>query len=113
MPDALDCGIAEVDFWEMTLGEIDRAIESYNRCFKREQQDKAAGDYILAQLIIAGISRILDSSAKFPEIYEAYPQLFNNEQTEEIKQKQRTQESVARFMQFAAMHNLKKNQGGG
>jgi hypothetical protein len=43
---ALDCGITEEYFWNMTIAEINRRIESYNRIKKQEAKEKAAFDYI-------------------------------------------------------------------
>ena len=37
---ALDCGITEFDFWNMTFAEINRAIESHNRLRKEDQKSK-------------------------------------------------------------------------
>lgn len=48
---ALDEGIKEQEFWNMTLAEVIRAVESNRRVYKQKAQEKASYDYILADLI--------------------------------------------------------------
>lgn len=106
---ALDCGLSEMNFWDMTPGEVIRAIESKNRVIKLEAQEKANYDYIQANLIVKGISIVLGEKSAFPTIQEAYPKLFDEliKQQEEKIQEQKTELSVLRFMQFAQSYNDK------
>lgn len=109
---ALDYGISECEYWNMTLAELTRAIESKKRIQKREAQEKASYDYILADLIGRSISRIYSSGNKMPPIAEAYPSLL---EAEEIQQKiadKKAELSVIRFKQFAQSHNNKYKGGG-
>lgn len=87
----------------MTLAEIVRAMESYDRKKKQELQFKAQFDYTLADLIGISVARMFDNNAKMPSIHQVYPSLFGKTQ-EEIEQ---TQEeiNVARFMAYASQHN--------
>ena len=102
---ALDFGITEFEFWEMTLAELERAIESKRRVKKIEAQEKASFDYILADLIGRSVGRIYSSATKIPEISEVYPSLFDSKVFEEKKQEQKAELSVLRFKQFANSHN--------
>lgn len=104
---ALDYGIAEWDFWEMTIAELDRAIASKRRMEKLRAQEKASFDYILADLIGRSISRIHSSSNKMPEISEAYPSLFVASELQEKQQEKKAELSALRFKQFAASYNKK------
>ena len=113
LSDALDYGIAEQDFWQMTIGELDRAIASKQRVRKIEEQEKASHNYILADLIGRSISRLYSSSGKMPAIYEAYPSLFNSEEVQQQQAEQKAQLSVLRFQQFAQFHNSKIKKDGG
>ena len=91
----------------MTPGEVYRAIESKNRLVKIEAQERASYDYIQAQLIIKGISIVLGDKTTFPNIYEAYPTVFDNliqEQEEKLQQK-KNELSALRFKQFAQSYN--------
>ena len=93
----------------MTLGELDRAIKSKIRVKKRQDQEKAAFDYILADLIGRSIARIYSSSAKLPEITEVYTTLFDSQELQEKKQEQLEELSALRFKQFAQAYNKKFN----
>lgn len=104
---ALDSGISEWDFWDMTLAELERLIESKARVKKREEQERASFDYILADLIGRSISRIYSSSAKMPEMNEVYPSLFDSQEIQEKKQDKQDELSALRFKQFAQAYNKK------
>jgi hypothetical protein len=107
LENALDAGISEADFWNMTLGEVIRAIESRNRIIKIEAKERAAFDYTLADLIGKSVSRIHSSANKMPEISEVYPSLFNNAEIQEQRQAKRDELSALRFKQFAKSYNKK------
>ena len=89
----------------MTIAELDRLIESKKRIQKREQQDKASFDYILADLIGRSMARLYSSSARMPEISAAYPTLFDSEEIQEKKQEKKDELSALRFKQFAQAYN--------
>ena len=105
LENALDIGIKEQDFWFMTCGEVARAIESHNRCYKAESREKACYDYVLADLIGRSIARLHSSSAKMPELYECYPSLFDSREIQEQKAEKQAELSAIRFRQFANSHN--------
>lgn len=103
----MDLGIAERDFWEMTIGEVIRAAESKTRVMKRENENRASYDYILADLIGRSVSRIYSSSSKMPTLSEAYPYLFTKEEEIEMVQEKKAELSALRFKQFANSYNTK------
>lgn len=72
-------------------------------------KQKASMDYILGDLIGRSIARIHSSSATYPSIGEAYPNLFNEEI--EAVQKKKEEESVIRFKQFAISFNKRFKKG--
>lgn len=106
---ALDSGISEMEFWDMTLAELERALRSKQRVEKRRQQEQASFHYILADLIGRSVARVYSSSNKMPEISEAYPTLFDSEDIQEKKQEERNKLSALRFKQFAQAYNKKIN----
>ena len=108
---ALDSGISEFDFWNMTFAEVSRAIQSHNRMHIAEEKRKASYDYILADLIGRSVSRIYNSANKMPALYKAYPSLFDKEVEEEKMRKQREELSMARFYQFAQLTNKRFKEG--
>ena len=105
---ALDCGITEKDYWEMTLAEVIRAIDSYRRRYNQRERQQAAFDYILADAIGKSVSRVYSSSNKMPELYELYPSLFESEEIKAQQQAKRDELSVLRFKQFAQAHNIRR-----
>lgn len=91
----------------MTIGELERAFASKVRMEKERAQQQAVSDYTLADLIGKSISRLYSSSAHMPEIYEAYPHLFNSEEIEEKRQERKDELSALRFKLFADAYSNK------
>ena len=104
---ALDCDIKEKEFWDMTITELQRAIDSYRRKQKAQAQEKAYFDYTLADLIGQSVARLHSSANKMPPIYNVYTTLFEAEQLEIAAQKKRDEVFAARIKQFATRHNQK------
>ena len=104
---ALDYDIKEERFWNMTIAELIRELESKKRQQLERAKERASFDYILADLIGRSIARIHSSSNKLPTIAEAYPSLFASEEIEEQQQKKKDELSALRFKQFAASFNSK------
>jgi hypothetical protein len=106
---ALDSGITEESFWDMTFAEIERAVNSKIRVRKKEAQEKATYDYILAQLIAKGVSKVLGDKSNYPTIEEAYPGVFDDvvEQQKAKVAEQKANLSALRFKQFAQSYNSK------
>ena len=111
LENALDFGISEFDFWNMTIAEINRLTESKIRQQQREAKEKASYDYILASLIGRAFAICMSKDASFPEIYEAYPSIFQEEGKERIAQKEKEKQellselSALRFRQFTQSYN--------
>lgn len=91
----------------MTFGELGRFFESQARIQKRQAQEKASFDFLLADLIGKSVARIYSSSNHMPEISEVYPTLFDSKEIEEKKQAKKAELSALRFKQFANFHNSK------
>lgn len=108
---ALEYGIKEQEFWDMTFAEVEREIAAKRKVQKIQAQERASFDYILADLIGRSVSRIYSSSAKMPELNEAYPSLFDVKQIAEKKQEKANELSALRFKQFADSYN-KRFKGG-
>jgi hypothetical protein len=108
---ALDFGILEADFWQMTFAELERYFSSRQRVIAIEEQKRASFDYILADLIGRSVSRLYSSANKMPPIQEAYPSLFDSDEVAEKVQQRKNELSVLRFKHFAQSHN-KKIKGG-
>lgn len=108
----MDIGIREIDFWDMTIAEVARATDCWQRRQQRELQEKARFTHILADLIGHSVSRIYSQNAKMPTLQEAFPYIFEETEAEKEKQNDAIMElSALRFLQFAQAHN-KKERGG-
>lgn len=105
LDNALDYGISEHDFWNMTLAELDRLFRSKRRIEKQKLQEKAFFDYQLANMI--GICVMHDEKTKIPEIEEVYPTLFDAKKIQEERKLRKQQEAAMRFKQFASSFNQK------
>ena len=109
---ALDYGITEDTYWDMTLAEAIRAIKSKKRVEKARAMEKASFDYIQAELIGRSIARLYSSSVRMPQIQEVYPSLFDNEEIEKQRQQKKMELSVLRFKTFAQTYNKKYEEVG-
>ena len=94
----------------MTLGELNRALQSKERSKRRQLQERATFDYIHAELIGRSMARLYSSSVTMPEMQEVYSTLFTKEEIEkakEMRQEQMQELSAIRFRLFADSHNQK------
>lgn len=89
----------------MTLGELIRAVESFNRREQLRTKERAAFDYRLAELIGASVSRLF--KGKYPEIYDAYPGIFEREPLRQ----QDWRIAKERLLQYTQQHNRKRKEG--
>ena len=108
---ALDMGITEREYWEMTIAELSRAMRSKNRIKKQQAQEQATFDYILADLIGRSVGRIYSSATTIPDISAIYPSLFDDKEIEEKKAAKKAELSALRFKQFADSFNKKMREG--
>ena len=104
---ALDYGMSEGTFWNSTIAELVRAIESKKRQQRTEAQQQAVFDYILAETVGRSVARIHSSSNRMPQLYEVYPSLFDSEEAEQQRQAKKDELSALRFKQFAMSFNSK------
>lgn len=109
---ALDWGITEFTFWEMTIEEVRRAVDSKRRVKKYEDREKAYFDYTQALLITKGMAKAMGGSkADYPTLEDAYPEIFKEDTTEyQAKvEEQKIILSALRFKQFTQSFNKKFN----
>lgn len=102
---AINLGLEEEKFWEMTVAEIERYMEGATWRYKM----KAQFDYILADLTGISIARVVSKGATMPTIEEVYPTLFEAELKKKREEEIRITNSTNRFMEFALKHNAKIN----
>ena len=103
----LEAGITEEFFWKSTYGEMLRYMKAYSNILLRERQDKASFDYQLSNLIGISVSRLFSSDSKFPEIYDAYPTIFEPPSEEELAMAE-AMKMKARMIEYTEHHNAKQ-----
>ena len=103
----LEAGITEEFFWKSTYGEMLRYMKAYSNILLRERQDKASFDYQLSNLIGISVSRLFSSDSKFPEIYDAYPSIFEPPSEEELAMAE-AMKMKARMIEYTEHHNAKQ-----
>ena len=99
-------GLNESDYWNMTIAEIQRWIEGATWRYK----SKAQFDYVLADLIGISTARVISKEAKYPDIEDVYPSLFEREEKPIVKDDTMTI-SQNRFLAFAQAHNARIQKG--
>lgn len=106
---ALDLGISEESYWNMTIAELERAVKSKRRVIKQQAEDeaktRASFDYILADMVGRSVARIYSNSVTIPPIAQVYPTLFDSEEMEELRAQKQDELSALRFRQFAQSFN--------
>ena len=100
----------------MTIAELNRYIQSYQRREKQKAQERAAFDYIQATFTAKCIGCLFSDNGTIPTLEEVYSVLFEEkaQETVEEKRKLKNELSALRFKEFANYHNKRiKNVGGG
>lgn len=103
-------GLTEYDFWNMTLAEFDRFVESKRRLKEQELQEKAYFDWTLGDLIGRSFARVYSAKATYPAIYEAYPAIYKKEVVEAKQMEERTKLSALRLQEFAEAFKKRKEE---
>jgi hypothetical protein len=91
----------------MTIAELNRYTKSWQRREKQRAQEIAVHNYILAGLIGRNMAGLFSQEVEMPKLEEVYSSLFEDK-AEDTKRKQEelaTELAVARFKQFANLHN--------
>lgn len=106
---AINCGLAESDFWDMTKAEIERYMEGAAWRIKM----RAQFDYKLADLLSFSVARVISENVHFPTLQEAYPDMFDEDtkQQEEKIKEAKMESSINNFLAFAQKHNAKISKG--
>lgn len=105
---AINLGLPEREFWEMTVAEIQRFMKGAEWQFKT----KAQFDYMLGNLIGISVARVISKDATYPPIEEVYPTLFEKPSQEDIQraeEEKKVTNSTNRFLEFAMKHNAQFN----
>lgn len=105
---AMNFGLSEAEFWDMTPAEYQRFIKAQNFMMNRRMQERALLDWKMADLLAHSLQRLQSSSASLPELHTFYSFLFDEEQTQEVldsQQRQKDEVSEIRLKQFVESFN--------
>lgn len=69
----MSIGMKEDEFYELTLNQITRYVESHTKQQENKYRDQAFFDYQLASLIKIAIGSVIDRKVTFPSFEKAYP----------------------------------------
>lgn len=115
-PTALDCGIAPERFWELSLGEIQDILESYERKKRQHMKERLAEKHFLAKDIAQYVSLIIygPKDTKIMELWDYFPELFGDEKpaAEDKIQEQELAVYKAQMIDFAHRYNHARTGGG-
>jgi hypothetical protein len=105
---AINLGLPEREFWEMTVAEIERFVKGAEYRMRLQAQM----DYMLGNLIGISVGRCVSKDVTYPPIEKVYPTLFEAPSPEEVQKEEEEKlvtNSTNRFMEFAMKHNAKFN----
>lgn len=122
-PMFLDIGYEPSYFWSLSIAEIQDLIDSYVRKQKRKRQEREAGlkDMIVAlhvQALEIGevVNKVVNGNKEpIQGLHYYYPDLFNQEETEEQKAEREKREQElykARMIDFAHRFNTARKKRG-
>lgn len=105
---ALEYGVSEFDFWDMTLAELYRLLKAKRKMEARQLKQRAVMDHKLADLIGRSVARVYSDSIEIPNIEDFYEFLFDEEDLKQVQEKEQERQaelSAIRFKQFANSFN--------
>lgn len=105
----MSIGMREEDFYNSTLAQITRYVESYNKQQQNKLQEKAYFDYQLANLIGVSVSRLLSKNAKYPAFEKVYPFITQSTQAKDINEEWEMEVQRNRLCEWAEQMNKKFN----
>lgn len=103
----MSIGMREEDFYNSTLAQITRYVESYNKQQQNKLQEKAYFDYQLANLIGVSVYRLLSKNTKYPAFEKAYPFITQSKQAKEIDEEWEMEKQHMKLMEWAEQMNKK------
>lgn len=104
----LELGLTESQFNSMTLAEVKRYIDTYEKKRTRQLKEQAMIEYITCDLMATSIGRLLSKDVKYPAFIDAFSNLFTKEEIEQFEQEQERQKreaTIERLKAMAQAHN--------
>lgn len=102
----MSIGMREEEFYNSTLSQVTRYVESYNKLKDNQMQEKAYFDYQLANLIGMSVARLLSKGAKYPTFEKAYP-FVNKDNDKETDESWEMEKQHLKLLEWAEQMNKK------
>lgn len=102
----MSIGMREEEFYNSTLSQVTRYVESYNKLKENQMQEKAYFDYQLANLIGMSVARLLSKGAKYPTFEKAYP-FVNKDNDNEVDESWEMEKQHLKLLEWAEQLNKK------
>ena len=96
----MSIGMREEEFYNSTLSQVTRYVESYNKLKENQMQEKAYFDYQLANLIGMSVARLLSKGAKYPTFEKAYP-FVNKDNDNEVDESWEMEKQHLKLLEWA------------
>lgn len=104
----LELGLTESQFNSMTLAEVKRYIDTYEKMRTRQLKEQAMIEYITCDLMATSIGRLLSKDVKYPTFIDAFSNLFTKEEIEQFEEEQaraKREATIERLKAMAQAHN--------
>lgn len=102
----MSIGMREEDFYNSTLSQITRYVESHTEHQKNQLKEKAYFDYLLASLIRTVVDGLMDRRVKFPTLEKAYPFVAEND-AKEVDESWEMEKQHLKLIEWANQMNSK------
>ena len=103
---AVKIGLDEEKFWNMTIPEVNRSVKAWGWREERQNRFVCSVAYKLPQLV--GMA-VLDGK-NYPEIYDAFPDYFDEKEIKEMQHKLQVQKDMDTFKAWAEQFNKKQEE---
>jgi len=111
----LDCGISPERFWDLSILEITDIMESSHRTERKKEKQTLMNLHFLARDIgqFTALAIHGDKDIKIMDLWDYFPELFSEENTEIKEESQKQQAAVykAQMIDFALRHNHARTGG--
>lgn len=112
LENALELGISEREFWQMTIGELARAMAAIKRRRRADQIERATFDFRQAQAVGHFFAATLNKKNKPPKIEDLYPELFDNDEFRAARDQRRAEAWAQQFKAFMTASDKRISEGG-
>lgn len=110
-PEYLLTGNNPLLFWDLTISEISKHLEVFNRNKRETLKQQILLCDLLSDQIANRIAKIVDSEVEIVKIWDYFPDLFEKEkqQSEKFEKEMQLKRYKEKFINFAMKHNSERS----